>query len=352
MKGNGPGRGRSKTTLLLGIALAVLIGFRLSLPSFLLKKSNQFLAEFSPEYSLHVSDLKLHIIRGAYSFHGITGILKDDGKKFLEVETIDVSLAWREIFRGKGLVSDLVITKMKFLLIKELEKLKLPKKDKRENVINKLFPLRIERLDLRSGSLTFEGIEALDDKTHFTITDINGRMTNLTPKNKEDLSYFNLTAIIVDPDATFKAAGALHLNTRPVEWDLDAEMRNLRLNLMNPYLKKHLPLTFTSGTMDIYTEALSTNGTIKGYIKPFARELDVVANKEKFKNARHFGFEIISALGNLILREIKTKSVATQIDYTFDKKLKFNMKKTLSKAIEHGLEQQLSPGIEDKLQLK
>lgn len=346
-----PGKGPSKKVLVLGIVIAVLIGIRIILPSFVLKKTNQFLADFSPEYLVHIEDLKLHILRGAYSFHHITGTLKDDKKKFLEIDSVDVSLAWRELFKGE-LVSDIETAGLKFLVIKDIKKLKPPEKDDRDKAKNKLFPLRIARFDLRDSSLTFEGIESLDNKTHFTISDINGRISNLNPENKETTSFFNLTAKIVDPDATFKAAGSVDFNAKPIQWDLDAEVRNFRLKLMNPYFKKHLPLSFTSGTLDLYSEVQSKDGPVIGYVKPFARELDVVANKENFKSAKHFGFEIISALGNLIFREKKTKSVATKVDFTFDKKLNFNMKKTLSKAIEHGFEQQLSPGIEDKLKLK
>lgn len=352
MKEKVPGTGHSKKYILLGIVLAILVGIRLALPSFVLKKTNQVLAEFSPEFKIHINELDLHLIRGAYSFHGITGHLKDDKKKFLELDSIDVSLAWRELFKGRGLVTDVEGAGLKFLFIKDIKKLKPPQKEERSKLMDKLFPLRIERFDLRDSSITFEGIEALDNKTHFTVSDINGRITNLNPKDKETISYFNLTAKIVDPDATFKAAGSVDFSAKPVQWDLDAEMRNFRLKLMNQYFKKHLPLSFTSGTLDLYSEVQSKNGPVIGYVKPFARELDVVANKENFKNAKHFGFEIISALGNLIFREKKTKSVATKVDFTFDKKLKFNMKKTLSKAIEHGFDQQLSPGIEDKLQLK
>ncbi len=351
MRPQGAKRSVSKKWIILTIILLLLIMLRLILPGVILKKTNKILAAFSPNYSLHIDDLRLHIFRGAYSFHGITGLMKEDQKKFLEVDTIDVSLAWRDLFKGQ-MNTDIVADGARFLLIKDIKKLKIPKKEEKETARSKLFPLKIERFDLHDGSITLEGYEALDEKTHFTINDINGRMTNLVPDDKNALSYFNLTAKIVDPDATLKVAGSLNSKASPLKWDFDAEMRNFHLNLMNPYFKKHMPLSFTKGTLDLYSEVISEDGKMKGYVKPFIRELDVVANKEHFKNAKHFGFELISALGNLILREKKTKSVATKMDFTFDKKFKLNTGKTLSKAIQHGFEQQLSPGIEDQYKLE
>jgi len=351
MRPHGANRSVSKKWIILSAIIVVLAIIRLIIPSVILKKTNKFLATFSPNYSLHINDLRLHIFRGAYSFHGVTGKLKEDEKKFLEIDTVDVSLAWREIFKGK-LKTDIEADGVRFLVIKDIKKLKAPKKEEKETAKRKLFPLKIERFDLHDGSLTLEGYEALDEKTHFTINDINGRATNLVPDDKNKLSYFNITAKIVDPDAILKVAGELNMTADPLQWDFDAELRNFHLNLMNPYFKKHMPLSFTKGTLDLYSEVISKEGKMKGYAKPFIRELDVVANKEHFKNAKHFGFELISALGNLILREKKTKSVATKMEFTFDKKFQLNTGKTIKKAIQHGFEQQLSPGIDDQYKLE
>lgn len=342
---------KQKKFIVLAVVFVILLVIRLILPSYILKKTNKTLAEFSPVFSIHIDKLGIHIIRGAYSFHGITAVLKDDHKKFLDIEDIDVSLAWREVFKGK-LVTDIETNKLKFLLIKDIKKLSVPKKDDAKDVKDKLFPLEITRFDLKDASITFEGYESLNEKDFLTISNINGRITNLKPTDKNPLSYFNLTANMLDPEATLKLAGELNQMKMPMIWDLDAEIRNFHLNLMNPYFKKHMPLSFTKGTLDLYSEAQSTEGKVKGYLKPFIRELDVVANKEQFKNAKHFGFEMLSALANLILRESKTKSVATKIDFTYDKKLNFNVGKSISKAVKHGFEQQLSPGIDDQYKLQ
>lgn len=343
--------GKKKISLVLIIFIVILAVVRIVLPGILLKKTNSFLATTSPAYTAHVDKLSLHILRGAYKFHDLTAKLKEDDKKFLAIDSIDVSLAWREIFRGR-LLTDIEVKGAKFLLIKDIKKLSKPKKEEALKTKRTLFPLNVERLDLKDSSVTFEGYESFNEKNFLTINDINGRTTNLTPTEKNHLTYFNLKASMLDPDAKLKIVGALDMMKSPLVWDLDAELRNFHMNLMNPYFKKHLPLTFTKGTLDLYSEVQSKNGIVKGYVKPFIRELDVVANKEKFIGAKHFAFEMISALANLILRESKTKSVATKVDFSYDKKFNFSMREAISKSIKHGFQQQLSPGIDDQYQIK
>jgi hypothetical protein len=342
---------KKKVLLVIVSIVVILIVLRIALQPILLKKANKFLATFSPVYSVHIDKISLSIFTGGYQFKKIIAELKEDKKKFLEIEGIGVSMAWREIFKGR-LVTDIEVTGVKFLVIKDIKKLQPPKTEEKSKAKKQLFPIDIERFDLKDSSITFEGYESMDEKNYLTINDINGRMTNLTPNEKNPLSYFNLKANMLDPDATLKLAGALNMIKKPIVWDLDAEIRNFHLNLMNPYFKKHLPLTFTKGTLDLYSEAQSKEGTVKGYVKPFIRELDVVANKEKFKSAKHFGFEAITAIANLVLREAKTKSVATKVDFTYDKKLNFDSGKVLSKTLKHAFNQQISPGIDDQYQLK
>lgn len=45
-----------------------------------------------------MEDLGISIIRGAYRFEQMTGKLKGDEKTFLSIKSVDVSIAWREVF--------------------------------------------------------------------------------------------------------------------------------------------------------------------------------------------------------------------------------------------------------------
>ena len=341
---------KKKKIYIPAIIIAVLIVFRMILPQILLTQANKYLASFSPTYSLHMEDLDLSIIRGAYSFQEITGKLKDDGKVFLTIKEVDVSIAWREVFRGK-IVTDIVTDKVDFLFLKDMSKLNPPSKKEAQDVKETLFPVKVETVDLRRAQVVFEEYPSLDDKSRLRIENINGRITNLTPDEDDQLSSFNLSAALQGKSETV-FIGSLNLTKTPMLWDVDVELKDFDMASLNPVLKRNLPLTFTKGRLDLFAEAQNENKVIKGYIKPFIKDIDVVANKEKFVGIKHFGIEILTALGNLILRDSDTKTVATYLDFNYNGAFNISTGQGISEALEHGFGQKLQPGIEDKYHIK
>lgn len=319
------------------------------LPSLLLAKTNKYLNTFSPNYSFHINDLDISFFRGAYRFEEVIGRLKSSGEIFLTIKTVDISMAWRELFKGR-ILTDIKIDHLDFLVIKDIEKLSSLKKESKE-AKETLMPVEIERVDLMDSSIAFENYKSISDNSNLKITQLNGSITNLTPTQKMPISYFNLRAKLIDMSSIFHLVGELKSLNKPIVWKIDAEVRDFKITSLNPYLKKHMPLTFTAGTLDLYSEMKSEKGKVEGYVKPFLREIDVIANKEHFISAKHLGIEIVTAIINLVLRESKTKSVATVIDFTYDKKLTIKKTKAAGKALEHGFEQQISPGIEGRYHL-
>ncbi len=330
------------------IILAVLIVFRMVLPSILLHQANKYLSEFSPTYYLHMEDLDISIIRGAYRFEKVIGKLKGDEKTFLSISSVDVSIAWREIFQGR-IVTDIVTDNMDFLFLKDMSKLSNPKKEAKD-VKDTLFPVSVESVDLRRAQVVFEEYPSLDETSRLKIENINGQITNVTPTEKEQISAFNLSGSLQGSAATV-FIGELNMFKKPILWDVDVEMKNFDLSKLNPVLIRKLPLTFTKGKLNLYAEAKNDNKKIKGYIKPFIKDIDVVANKEHFEGVKHFGIEILAALGNLILRDSESKTVATYVDFTYDGKFNVDTGQGISKAIENGFSQKLPEGLENKYHL-
>lgn len=330
--------------------IAVLIVFRMILPSILLHQANKYLSEFSPTYYLHMEDLDISIIRGAYRFEEITGKLKGDEKTFLTIKSVDVSIAWREIFRGR-IVTDIVTDNVDFLFLKDMSKLSAPKaKEEAKDVKETLFPVSVESLDLRRAQIVFEEYPSLDETSRLKIENINGQITNLTPTEKQQVSAFNLSGSLQGSAPTI-FIGELNMFKTPLLWDVDVELKNFDLAKLNPVLIRKLPLTFTKGKLNLYAEAKNDNKIIKGYVKPFISDIDVIANKEHFKGIKHFGIEILTALGNLILRDSDSKTVATYVDFTYNGTLDVNTSQGIKKAIENGWSKKLPEGLENKYHL-
>lgn len=347
---------KKKYVVLFSLIALFFIG-RATLPAYLHKKTNEYLSNISPDFSVEIKDFDLSFIKMAYRFEGISAKLKKDKnkKEFLHINKVDVSIAWRELFKGRVL-TDIIVDQPKLIVYKEVMDIKPPKKDKAKDVKETLFPVDVEKVELREASLTLDQYKDIDGKGKMKLSDISGEILNLTPQKNKPLSRFNLTAKVFD-STKIKFDGDLRTLEMPLGWNADVEMKGANLTKFNPILRDKLPLTFTKGTMDLYAEAKSKKGVIKGYVKPFMNNLDIVKDKgENFKSVKHFGIEILTAVGNLILRdESKNQSVATSVDFTYDGKFHIETKEGIKKAIKHGMadkdepEDKIKRGVENRI---
>jgi hypothetical protein len=331
----------------------VIIALRIIIPIVLLKKSNEFLTTFSPIHYYHINTLTISFLPIHCSLQGIRAKVKSTNQQFLTADSVDASIAWREIIKGRFL-SDVSIINLDLLLINENNFLASLKKEILQMKIKtgKVKIEKIEKIELKRASLTFENYKSQADGSNLRISDINGSITNFTPTKKHPLSYFNLKAILVDQKSELKIVGEANKLKVPADWNLDAEVKDLELTALNPYFKNHSQLTFTKGSLDIYSEARSENGKTEGYIKTFFKGINIIPNKEKSTKAKHLGIEFSPVLIDLILHQSKNKSFATNIDFEYDKKIKI---KTIPKTKRTGkkgrAEGQLKPGIDDRYKL-
>lgn len=342
---------RKKKFIIPVAIFAFLVLVRIIIQPIIHKELNKFLATFSPSYKFYVGDLDISLLRGSYSFDAVTGTLKNNGLDFFKAQSIDVSIAWREILKGK-ILTDIALTGADFIYVKDLGKTADKKTDAKDakEAKDKLFPVKVERLDISDSNITFKDFPNLNDDKGLKVSGIQGRVTNLTPDKKFPLSFFNVTATM-QGSSVLKTGGQLNLLAQPAEWSVDSELQGFDLKSANAFLRDKLPLTFTKGKLDLYAEAQSEHGKIEGYVKPFMKDLDIMKS-ENYKGVKHFGIEILTAIGNLLLRTSDSHTVATKIPFSYDGAFKVDSGEAVSGAIKHGYDQKLSPGIEDKFELK
>jgi hypothetical protein len=332
--------------------VAALFSFRIILIQVAFNKINNYLASFSPTYAFHITDLDISIIRGSYRFEGIEGKLKRNGRKFAEIKSVEVSMAWRELIHGR-ILTDIEVREMNFTYLHELTAVAKKKdKDDAKDAKEILFPVRVQSLDLTDSTLVLEEYPGLDEGKRLSATDIEGRITNLIGTEKFPLSYYNFKAQLLGTSRLI-ATGQLNLEKTPKEWIFQGQIEKFKLTEANSFLKRNVPLTFTKGTLDVYAEAISQKGNVDGYVKPFFRDIDVVSSQEHFPTIKRTFVEYITALANLVLRASDTKTVATKIPFT-DHGGKFSIGKgeAIEKVLENGFQQQLTPGLENKYELK
>ena len=333
----------------------LLIIARITAPRIILQKTNAYLEEFSPTYKGHIGDLDLSIIRGAYKLKDFELTLKDKkAEKFANAELIDVSVAWREIFRGH-LVTDLDLRKIDVVLTKKvMEAFKTAKEQSKKDTkeaANKLFPVRIERVDIKDSSIEVADILSIPEPERWKLTQIKGRASNLTASESSPISLVSVQGKLFN-QAAVQVVGNLNLMEEPPMWDVDVQMKDFNLPNANGVLKKELPLTITSGTLDLYGEVISKNDRIEGYMKPFMHNADIIADKESFKGFKHAAFEVGTAAANLFFRTAKDRTVATKVKFSYDKDgFKINSLDAIAEAFKNGFSEKLPEGIDEEISL-
>ena len=331
--------------LVIILFLAVL---RIIAPSVILKKINAELKDASPTLTGHVADLDLKIIFGSAELEGITASIKESGKEFLKVESVKGALNLTELLKGNIEVSAIIKNADLTYSSGLMEAVKKhvasqPKEDK------PLPDIRISRVDLKDSIVRLEPYPSLTKAGGIVISDIDARATNLIPQEKLDTTLFSMQGKLLK-SGDVKINGAAKIETKPLAWSIDSEILHFDLTTLNQFLRKKVPLTFTRGQLDFFAEAKSEDGKVSGYLKPFVENLDVIKGEEDFKNTRHWIFEIISALGNIVMQEEEV--AATRVPFVYEDKLQAETGESIGNAFEHSFIQEISRGIENTIELE
>lgn len=347
---------RRKKILVPLIFFSVLIALRIIAPTAIKVGLNNYLdsEDFSPSLRAHVGDVDLALLRGVYTLEDISADIKTKNKhkQFLQLKSATARLAWRDLFKGE-LVTDIGVDGMDFTYAEELlpalkqhmAKMNEVKKDEEKDPS----ALRVARFDLKNSVIRTDLFPDLTKEQGVVMTELEARATNLTPTKDLPRTPFSMQGLLLK-SGKVKTEGEADLTGEKPMWTVDSEIKNFDLTSLNRFLKQKVPLTFTTGKLDLYAEAKSEDGPVVGYIKPFIKNLDVIKTNENFKGPKHWLIEIISALGNVVMKADET--MATKVPFTFDQTLKPDTDKTIAKAIEHGFFQEQNRGIENSIDLK
>ncbi len=333
----------------------VLFIVRAVTPAFLVRQTNKFLADFSETYVGHIDDLDISLLREAYSFENFSLRLKKHPKEeFVFIKDVDVSIAWRELFAGR-LNTDIAVDEAKVVMTnKIMNAFSAAPKDSKEDskeAAKKLFPVRVGRIDIKDSSFEFAELLSMPEADRWRMTKIEGRMSNVLGTETTPLSLISARGSLFN-SSTVKVVSQLNLLSKPIAWDVDAEVKDFNLPNANGWLKSKLPMTFTSGKMDLYSEVRSEDGRLEGYVKPFLHKVDVVSSKETFSGLKQFAIEVSAATANLILRTSKERTLATKVLFSYDKEgFKLNSSKAISEAFKNGFSEKIPEGVDDEITL-
>lgn len=347
-----------KFKIVLCVALALII-LRALMPVAFKEGINWYLGNKLDDYTGSIEDFDLALWRGNYSLERLKIYQRGKDESLppmLAIENLDVSLAWRALFKGRLLI-DLEAYKMSLNLADNKDQKKKQMTGNRkeaENIFETLVPFKIERMAITDSQLIFSNTNTSIPSV-FNMSEINAELENIHNSNKAaEAAPSRISArakIQTKGELAFK--GKFSILESPLAFDIDGQIKNMHLNELNKLLLAYVPVSFTSGDLDSYIEVAHYKGQLKGYVKPFAKNLDVVAPKEHFKSIKHFGFELASAAGNLILRTAKDKVVATKVKFNGSlKDPHFFIWDTFWTAIENAFIEPLEPRIDGTVQIE
>jgi hypothetical protein len=271
---------RKKMTwlIILGTFIILLIAFRIALPGIVLRAVNKELQQI-PNYTGHVDDIDIALIRGAYKIKGIK-LEKTGGKvpvPFFAADVIDLSIEWRALFHGR-VVGKINAEHPELNFVKgpteETSQTKISKKW--TDVIDKLMPLKLNRFEVNHGEIHYRDFHTKPKVDIFTeeVHILAQNLSNVN-KNKEDLpSNVDASAKVYGGNAklTMKINA---LNDLPT-FDAKASLISLDITNLNDFLEAFAKLDVKQGRISIYTEAAAKDGKIVGYTKPIIKDLKVV----------------------------------------------------------------------------
>lgn len=272
-------RKRWKIVVISIIALIVIA--RILLPYIVLKYVNKTLSDLG-EYSGHVEDINIAIIRGAYEIVDIrldkidTLTQKADSIPFFTSSSIDLSVQWKALFKGK-VVGEIYVEEPILNFVQGKHKNENAKADTADfkDVIKKLMPLTINHFEINNGQIHFK------DPNSNPVIDVP--MTNVQVQ-AENLSNANDSNIVLPSSIKATAelyGGKLHMNVKlnalekKPTFDMNLGVDNVNMVDLNPFFDAYGKFKVDKGTFGLYTEFAAKDGAFKGYVKPLLKDVDI-----------------------------------------------------------------------------
>ena len=307
----------------------MLIVARLTLPYFVTRYVNKVLADIDG-YQGSISDVDIHLIRGAYSIHDLK-LFKVNGHEkvpFIDIPTTDLSVEWPALFKG-SLVGEVLFEKPQLNFIGgDGDETKKPGNDTQtgENVdwtkpIKELMPLQINRLEINNGSVFFYDFTS-KPKVDIHLDSLQLLATNL---NNADKQAVKLPSNVI-ASATSVGGGKLNLNMdinvlkEIPDLDLNIKFEQVNMPALNDFFVAYGKADIERGTFNLYSELVVNDGKITGYVKPLAQNIKVVDWEKDKKNPFNLVWQGIVGVVAEFFENQKENQFATKVPIQGDLK--------------------------------
>jgi len=269
-------------------------------------------------YYGHVSDIDIHLYRGAYQIDGLY-INKVDSKnkkqtEFIRIKKTDLSVEWKALLNG-AFVGELDIFSPKLVFTKNKTEIGKVAKDTNDfrKVLKSLMPLKVNRFEVHEGSIHYID-PGSSPKVDISVQELHIIASNLT--NSKDEKSKLPSALLADGkayDGTISIKMKLDALAKQPTFDLTADIKGANLVKLNSFFKAYGKFDVSKGTFGLYSEFAAEKGKFKGYVKPIIKDLKVVGPEDKKDGFFQKVKEALIGLAGNILKNPKTQQVATKI---------------------------------------
>jgi len=308
---------RTSTKIIIGVVL-ILIVIRLALPSLVKSYVNKQLNQL-PGYTGHVDDIDIRLLRGAYVIQNLLLKKRADTSKypFLHIDRADLAIEWKSVWKGK-LVSEIILDRPVIYILKETADLsKEPSKEHWTETVKAIMPITINRLQVNRGKFSYLDRAASPDvnlyidsmqMTAHNLANVEGKAGSLP-------STITLTGTSIGGG---KLKGDMKVNVfkETPDFDMNMQLTGVKMTSLNGFIKAYGKFDVERGTLNLYSELKLINGNIKGYAKPFIKNLKVLDWKKDKKEGgilQAAKEAVIGLFGNVV-ENPKRKVIATKVE--------------------------------------
>jgi hypothetical protein len=293
----------------------ILIILRLCLPSILLKYVERQINKL-PEYHVKIDDLDVALYRGSYTLKHVQlwKITKNIPVPYFESQIVDFSVEWSALLKGK-LVAKIIIQKpiVNFVIDPTGNNEQLTINSEWLDIVKTLFPLNINRLDAHNGEIYFRSYHGKPPfKTY--IKDVEFTMHNMQNANRVSTllpSRFEFSGHPMG-GGSMKVTGKFNPFDKQPTFYFEGALVDLDVSQISNLLKHYTDIDVTHGTFSLYGEAGAEKGEIKGYAKPFFKNLKI--GNPKKESPLGVIYNGIAAVAAKIVENPQKKTIATKIN--------------------------------------
>lgn len=309
----------SYTLIVVILLVIILIILRMQLPSMVKDYLNGKLADMG-DYQGEIADVDIHLWRGAYSVDQLEITKKDQPSvAFFKAETIDTSVSWSSLLKGK-VVADVDLINAELHLVDDETEDKPDEESTWRQTVQEIIPLQIDQLNIENGEIHFHNFTS-DPPVHLVFQQLNGEITHLSNADRsEGVEYanFDVQGLLFDnADATMNGRldplGDFH------NFELNLKITGIELTKLNDVSEAYGNFNFKSGNGDFVMELQAEEAQLTGYAKPVLDNVEIFdLEKDLEEGIFNAAWHAIVAAFGQIFRNKPRDRIATQIEIRGD----------------------------------